>query len=95
MAENGREALARFAESGGIDLVLLDMIMPDMGGRECLARLRAADPNARVLIATGYTSDGSAQELLNEGALAIVEKPLDLTALTEKIGGILGGVGAC
>ena len=91
LAENGREALSRFAESGGIDLVLLDMIMPDMGGRECLARLRTADPNARVLIATGYTSDGSAQELLNEGALAIVEKPLDLTALTEKIGGILGG----
>ena len=90
LAENGREALTRFAESPGIDLVLLDMIMPDMGGRECLARLRTADPNARVLIATGYTSDGSAQELLREGALAIVEKPFDLTAITEKISGILG-----
>jgi PAS domain S-box-containing protein len=95
LAENGQEALSRFSESGGIDLVLLDMIMPDMGGRECLARLRKADPNARVLIATGYTSDGSAQELLREGALAIIEKPLDLTALAEKIGGILGGAGAC
>jgi CheY-like chemotaxis protein len=94
LAENGREALSRFAESGGIDLVLLDMIMPDMGGRECLARLRKVDPNARVLIATGYTSDGSAQELLREGALAIVEKPLDLQALTERIGGILDGASA-
>jgi two-component system, cell cycle sensor histidine kinase and response regulator CckA len=95
LAENGREALSRFAQGGEIDLVLLDMVMPDMGGRECLARLRKADPKARVLIATGYTADGSAQELLREGALAIVEKPLDLAALTEKIGGILEGSGAC
>jgi hypothetical protein len=46
------------------------------------------------MIATGYTSDSSAQELLREGALAIVEKPLDLAALTEKIAGILRVTGA-
>jgi two-component system cell cycle sensor histidine kinase/response regulator CckA len=95
LAENGRDAISRFTDSGRIDLVLLDMVMPDMGGRECLARLRETDPNVRVLVATGYTTDGSAQELLREGALAIVEKPLDLTALTHKINSILGSARAC
>jgi AmiR/NasT family two-component response regulator len=44
----------------------------------------------RVVIATGYTSDGSAQELLGEGALAIVEKPLDIAAFAGIVQTILG-----
>ncbi|HYW85205.1 MAG TPA: response regulator [Spirochaetia bacterium] len=89
-AEDGREALRRFGDGSAIDLVVLDMVMPGMGGRECLARLREADAAVRVLIATGYTSDGSAQELLGEGALAIVEKPLDISSFAGIVQTILG-----
>ena len=84
-AANGREALSKFGRGEGIDLVVLDMMMPSMGGRECLTRLRDADPGVRVLVTTGYTSDGSARELLAEGATAIMEKPLDLNAFTETV----------
>jgi CheY-like chemotaxis protein len=89
-AADGREALARFGDGSGIDLVVLDMVMPGMGGRECLAQLRKANAAVRVVIATGYTSDGSAQELLGEGALAIVEKPLDIAAFAGIVQTILG-----
>ncbi len=89
-AEDGRDALVRFGDGSGIDLVVLDMVMPEMGGRECLARLRKANAAVRVVIATGYTSDGSAQELLGEGALAIVEKPLDIAAFAGIVQTILG-----
>ena len=89
-AEDGRDALSKFDHGVGIDLVILDMMMPGMGGRECLARLREKSPGVRVLITTGYTSDGSAQELLHEGALGIVEKPLDLKGFAEKVQKIVG-----
>jgi CheY-like chemotaxis protein len=55
--------------------VVLDVIMPQMGGQECLRRLRELDPQVKVLISTGYTAKGLAQELLAGGALAVVEKP--------------------
>jgi CheY-like chemotaxis protein len=76
-AKDGQDALARFGDSSEINLVILDMVMPVMGGRECLAGLRNADPAVRVVIVTGYSTDGSPQELLGEGAMAIVEKPFD------------------
>ncbi len=89
-ADDGREALLRFGDGSAIDLVILDMVMPGMGGRECLARLREADAAVRVIIATGYTSDGSAQELLGEGALALVEKPLDISSFAGIVQTVLG-----
>jgi CheY-like chemotaxis protein len=46
-----------------------------MGGRECLRRLRELNPQVKVLISTGYTAKGLAQELVAEGALEVVEKP--------------------
>jgi DNA-binding NtrC family response regulator len=52
-----------------------------MGGRECLHRLRELDSTVRVLIATGYTINGSAQELVSEGALGVVEKPFNIEEL--------------
>ena len=92
----GGTRCTKFDNGVGIDLVILDMMMPGMGGRECLARLREKSPGVRVLITTGYTSDGSAQELLVEGALGIVEKPLDLKGFAEKVQKIVGAdAGRC
>jgi PAS domain S-box-containing protein len=95
-AADGGDALTLFGEGNGFDLVILDMMMPGMGGRECLAHLRAKQPGVRVLVTTGYTSDGSAHELLSEGALGIIEKPLDLAAFAEKVQETLGtAIGGC
>jgi two-component system cell cycle sensor histidine kinase/response regulator CckA len=76
MAEDGVQALEVYqAHLGEIALVVLDMIMPQMGGQECLRRLREMDPQVKVLISTGYTAKDLAQELVAEGALGVVRKP--------------------
>jgi two-component system, cell cycle sensor histidine kinase and response regulator CckA len=84
-AGNGADALACHARTPDLDLVILDMMMPGMNGRECLAELRARDPSVRVLVTTGYTSDGSVQQMLMDGALGVVEKPLDLKSFTDMV----------
>jgi CheY-like chemotaxis protein len=88
-AQDGQDALVRFGDGSEIDLVVLDMVMPGMGGRECLARLRKANPAVRVVIVTGYTTEGSPQELLGKGAMAIVEKPFDIAAFVKIVQRIL------
>jgi two-component system cell cycle sensor histidine kinase/response regulator CckA len=76
MAEDGFQALGVYkAHRGEIALVVLDVVMPQMGGWECLRQLRQLDPQVRVLISTGYTANSSAQEMVSEGALGVVEKP--------------------
>jgi CheY-like chemotaxis protein len=92
-AQDGRDAIERFADGRGIDLVILDMMMPGMSGRECLARLREIAPGVRVLVTTGYTSNGSARDMLGEGAIDIIEKPIDLKALAEKVKSALDQTG--
>ncbi len=94
-AGNGRDALELCRQQGDFNLVVLDMVMPDMGGRECLAGLRALRPNLAVIIVTGYTADGSALELLKEGACEVLEKPIDLMALTKTVQKQLRGAPAC
>jgi DNA-binding NtrC family response regulator len=82
VAENGVRALEVYqAYQEEVALVVLDVVMPEMGGRECLHRLRELDPQVKVLIATGYTINGSAQILVSEGALGVVEKPFNIEEL--------------
>jgi two-component system cell cycle sensor histidine kinase/response regulator CckA len=79
MAENGVQALEMYqAHRGEIPLVVLDVVMPQMGGRECLRRLREMDPGVKVLISTGHTARGLAEELMAESALGVVEKPFQI-----------------
>jgi len=59
-ANNGASALDLFAaDPGGIDLVITDLVMPGMGGREVMERMRRVKPDLRVLCTTGYTKPGS------------------------------------
>jgi two-component system cell cycle sensor histidine kinase/response regulator CckA len=79
MAEDGVQALEAYqAHREEIGLVVLDVIMPLMGGLECLRRLRELDPRVKVLISTGYIDRSLAQELVAEGALGVVEKPFQI-----------------
>ena len=85
-ARNGEEALRVFSDhTGTIDLVLLDLSMPVMGGRECFRRMKGIDPGVRVLISSGYSAEGTAAELLGEGALAYVQKPYDVDSLARVV----------
>jgi CheY-like chemotaxis protein len=89
-ARDGVEALEIWErEHGRIDLVLSDVVMPRLGGRELLARIRASDPDARVLLMSGYTSNTEAvSELLATGA-TLIEKPFAIDVLLSRINEML------
>jgi len=81
-ARNGEEALRLFRErKEEIDLVLLDLTMPVMGGRDCFRQMREIEPRVKVLVSSGFSAEGTASELIAEGALAYVQKPYDVDVL--------------
>ncbi len=86
-AQDGREALEIYRQQGSeIDLVLLDLSMPGMSGREVLAKLLEMAPQARVLVASGYVAGNQAvQGLLDAGARGYITKPYQLDELLRAI----------
>ena len=85
-ASDGQEAVEYYTKFGPeIDAVLIDMIMPRMGGRECFRALRGVNPDVRAVLSTGYGSDVMAQELLDEGMRGFVPKPYRLEELAEAL----------
>ena len=86
LATSGQEALAVFTEKREeIDLVILDMIMPGLSGGETFDRLRKIDPAVRVLLSTGYSLTGQAQEILDRGCNGFIQKPFHLQVFSEKV----------
>jgi signal transduction histidine kinase/ActR/RegA family two-component response regulator len=85
-AQGGEEAVEIYSRlHQGIDLVILDMIMPDMGGRETFERLRKINPRAKVLLASGYSLNGQAKEILARGCDGFIQKPFTVEGLSRKI----------
>jgi CheY-like chemotaxis protein len=85
-ASDGREGLDTFIrERERIDLVILDLIMPQMGGRECLNEIIKLDPSTKVLIASGYAANGQLDAVLEEGARASIRKPYDMRRLLHTV----------
>ncbi|HDI00796.1 MAG TPA: response regulator, partial [Firmicutes bacterium] len=73
------------------DLVLSDMVMPRMGGRELYRRLKEMDPDARVLILSGYGLGEDVRELISEGVVGFVQKPISMRELARKLREALEG----
>ncbi|MEJ2068184.1 MAG: response regulator, partial [Deltaproteobacteria bacterium] len=88
---SGRSAVNVFKEKADeIDLVILDVIMPDMNGEEVLKELLKIDKKARVLLASGYSHEEQHHELLQLGASGFIGKPFVINMLMDKISRILG-----
>lgn len=86
VVSNGQEALEHYRKNPrDVDLVLLDMTMPEMSGRDCFHRLREMDPSVRVVLSTGFGQAGMAQEIVDEGMMGFVQKPYDLAVLSRVI----------
>lgn len=89
-AVSGEEALQIFQEpEAGIDLVLMDLNMPGMGGRKCLQALIRIDPAARVIIVSGYADGSHGSEALSCGAKAFIGKPFQLEELGRTVRRVL------
>ncbi len=90
-AENGLVGIELFKRhKDEIDLVILDLIMPELGGKATLTGLREIDPSVKVLVTSGYSENGQAGEILPLEIDAFIQKPAPLGLLQEKIGEILG-----
>jgi two-component system, cell cycle sensor histidine kinase and response regulator CckA len=61
------------------------MIMPVMGGRECLRALQTIDPGVRVVLSTGFSQDGEVQQLLSEGLAGFIQKPYRIEQLAQAV----------
>jgi len=91
-AIHGKDALELYEKHREeIRLVILDMLMPGIGGQECLGALLRMDPNSRVLMVSGYHEKGRAEELKAAGAKGLMWKPFDMPELLEKIREIIDG----
>jgi PAS domain S-box-containing protein len=83
LAEDGRAGLECFAERHAeIDLVLLDMVMPEMNGRDCFLEMRKIDPDARVVLSSGFTLDEDLDDLRKRGLRGFVRKPYRVADLS-------------
>lgn len=89
-SSGGREAVDIYsARAQEIDLVILDMVMPDMHGSETYRWLALMNPTVRVLLATGYSANGEAAQILAQGCDGFIQKPFDIPALSRMIRKIL------
>jgi two-component system, cell cycle sensor histidine kinase and response regulator CckA len=89
-ATNGVEALRICADPGvGIDAIITDMVMPELGGREFACALAEHRPGARLIFMSGYTEDAVTRQSLLEPGAAFIEKPFTPDALTAKLRGVL------
>ena len=90
LAEDGQEALELYKKNQNkIDMVLLDMIMPVMGGGETFDRMKEINTNVKVLLSSGYSIEGEAKEILKRGCDAFIQKPFKPEQLSQKIREIL------
>jgi PAS domain S-box-containing protein len=89
-AADGEAALEVFRqEQGRIDLVILDLIMPGMGGLKCLREILKIDPDALVVVASGYAAGGPSREAVEAGAKGYIGKPYDIEKMAAAIREVL------
>jgi len=85
-APSGKEAIDLARRFGAkISLVVLDMTMPDMSGRQTYEALKEITPSIKVLLSSGYSIEGQAQELLDSGCKGFIQKPFDAVDLSAKV----------
>lgn len=88
--DNGKKAVAAIQENmDGIDMVLLDMIMPEMDGGKTFDRIREIKPDIPVLLSSGYALNGQADKIMQRGCNGFIQKPFHIIDLSQKIRKIL------
>ncbi len=90
IARNGKSALKIFSTChDDIDLVLLDIVMPGMDGKEVFARMKQIKSDFHVLLASGYSLDWQAREMIEDGCHDFIQKPFKLHELSGKVRKVL------
>ena len=90
IAKSGKEAIEIYRiNQKKIDLIILDMVMPEMDGGNTYDRLRDVNPDIKVLLSSGYSIDGHAEKILSRGCDGFIQKPFDIKRLSLEIRKIL------
>ena len=85
-ASNGREAVKLYSDiKDKVDLIILDMVMPEMNGEETFYKLREINPDARIILSSGYSVDEKTRELIGKGALGFIQKPYRVNEIEEAL----------
>jgi len=92
LAKGGRDAIDVYRQNrDAIDIVLLDMVMPHLGGGKVYDRMKKINPDVKVLLSSGYSIDGEATEILERGCDGFIQKPFNMKQLSAKLREILDG----
>jgi CheY-like chemotaxis protein len=90
LAENGLDAVEIYKENPKeVDLVLLDMVMPKLGGHQTFYKIKELDPDAKILLSSGYVSEEEVNDLLEQGAKGFLPKPHRIAVMAQEIRKIL------
>jgi CheY-like chemotaxis protein len=85
-AANGKEALEAYkGRQAEISLVILDLIMPEMGGKQCIVELLKLNPKLKILVSSGYPIDSETRKFLEVSAKGIVPKPFKVKDLLQAV----------
>ena len=91
IARSGKSALKIFSAChDDIDLVILDIVMPEMDGKEIYAKMKQIQPDLHVLLASGYSIDWQARNMIENGCHGFIQKPFKFNELSGQIRKILG-----
>jgi CheY-like chemotaxis protein len=89
-ALGGQAGLNIFEQNANrIDLVILDMIMPGLNGKETFEALRRLNPSVKVLLSSGYSLNGPAGEIMASGCRGFIQKPFSAAELSSKVREVL------
>jgi len=90
LAENGLDAVEIYQENPNeVDLVLLDMVMPKLGGHQTFYKIKELDPDAKILLSSGYVSEEEVNDLLEQGARGFLPKPHRISKMAQEVRRIL------
>ena len=85
-ARSGKEAIKLYeAHQDTLALVALDMIMPEMSGKETYERLKEINPNVKILLVSGYSLNQQIEDLISMGCNGFIQKPFDILQLSQKL----------
>ena len=90
LSGDGKEALDVYEKNRDrIDIVLLDIVMPQMGGGEVYEKIKGINPDVKVLLLSGYSIDGEAADIMKRGCNGFIQKPFTMKELSARIRQIL------
>jgi CheY-like chemotaxis protein len=85
-SSDGQDALNYYrSHAEEIDLTILDIIMPHMGGYECFKAMKAINPKLKVIVCSGYVINNEARKMLHQGAVGFIQKPFSMKTLEKAL----------